>query len=57
MANGYIRLQNKIPSGIFLDKPPFNKAIEADLLHIKLNDKNAECQLIEAELITSWIKQ
>jgi SAM-dependent methyltransferase len=57
VTNGYIRLQNKIPSGIFLDKPPFNKAIESYLLHIKLNDKNADCELIEAELITSWIKQ
>jgi len=57
VTNGYIRLQNKIPSGIFLNKPPFNKVVEAELLHIKLNDKNADCQLIEAELVTTWIKQ
>jgi len=57
VTNGYIRLQNKIPSGVFLDKSPFNKNVQAELLKISLNDKNVSGQLIEAELITSWIKQ
>jgi SAM-dependent methyltransferase len=57
VTNGYIRLQNKVPSGIFLDKPPFNKSIESELLRITLNDKDSTDQIIDAELVTSWIRQ
>jgi hypothetical protein len=55
VTNGYIRLQNKIPSGVYLDQVPFSKKIKKELLNLRLDDKNHSGELIEAQLVTCWI--
>jgi SAM-dependent methyltransferase len=55
-TNGYIRLQNKQISGVYLDRPPFNKIVKQELLRIRLDDKNYDGELIPAELVTQFIE-
>lgn len=55
VTNGYIRLQNKIPSGVYLDQAPFSKIIKKDLLNLPLDDKNHIGEIIRAKLVTSWV--
>jgi hypothetical protein len=55
VTNGYIRLQNKIPSGVYHSHPPFSKKIKKELLNLRLDDKNHAGELIDAQLVTSWI--
>lgn len=55
VTNGYIRLQNKIPSGVYLDQAPFSKKIKKELLNLRLDDKNYTGEIIEAQLVTSWV--
>jgi SAM-dependent methyltransferase len=55
VTNGYIRLQNKIPSGIYFDKAPFSRKIKKELLNLRLDDKNYSGEIIEAQLVTSWV--
>jgi SAM-dependent methyltransferase len=55
VTNGYIRLQNKIPSGIYFDKAPFSRKIKEELLNLRLDDKNYSGEIIEAQLVTSWV--
>ena len=54
-TNGYIRLQNKLSSGVYLDKSPFNIKTPTELLRIRLDDKDYFGNLIEAELVTFLI--
>jgi SAM-dependent methyltransferase len=55
VTNGYIRLQNKIPSGVYLSHPPFSMKIKKELLTLRLDDKNHVGELIEAQIVTSWV--
>jgi hypothetical protein len=55
VTNGYIRLQNKIPSGVYLDQAPFSTKIKKELLNLRLDDKNHTGELIDAQLVTSWV--
>lgn len=55
VTNGYIRLQNKIPSGVYLEQAPFSKTIKKELLNLRLDDKNHLGELIDAQLVTSWV--
>lgn len=55
VTNGYIRLQNKIPSGVYIDQPPFSKNVKKELLTLRLDDKNHSEEVIPAQLVTSWI--
>jgi SAM-dependent methyltransferase len=55
-TNGYIRLQNKRVSGVYLDKAPYNKIVKEELLRIRLDDKNYDGELIPAELVTQCIQ-
>jgi hypothetical protein len=55
VSNGFIRLQNKLISGVYLDKAPFNVANPTELLRIRLDDKDYNGNLAEAELVTFLI--
>lgn len=55
VSNGFIRLQNKLISGVYLDKAPFNVANPTELLRIRLDDKDYNGNLVEAELVTFLI--
>lgn len=52
VSNGYIRLQNKLISGVYLDKDPFNLSSMTELLRIRLDDKDYNGNMVEAELVT-----
>jgi len=55
VTNGYIRLQNKRTSGVYLDQPPFSKEIREELLKLRLDDRNHSGEIIDAQLLTFWI--
>lgn len=55
VTNGYIRLQNKLTSGVYLDKDPFNLSSPIELLRIRLDDKDYTGNQVEAELVTFLI--
>lgn len=55
VSNGYIRLQNKLVSGVYLDKTPFNLPSPTELLRIPLDDKDYNGNLVSAELVTLLI--
>lgn len=55
VSNGYIRLQNKLTSGVYLDKSPFNLPSMTELHRIRLDDKDYNGNIVEAELVTFLI--
>ena len=54
-TGGYIRLQNKAISGVYLDRPPFNQAIKT-LLSYPQNDKNYDGKIVPAIMQTVLIE-
>jgi hypothetical protein len=55
VTNGYIRLQNKLISGVYIDKSPFNLTSPTELLRIRLDDKDYQGNKVDAELVTFLI--
>jgi hypothetical protein len=54
-TGGYIRLQNKEISGVYLDQAPFNQSIK-ELLSYPQNDKDYDGKIVPAIMQTVLIK-